>query len=148
MQHTLEQADAQTNQGQDRKQQQDRSINDSRTDLANPADSRGKDRTNVAHDAGNSSGSSSSAQPPFSINQYLDCLANETKANKTNQIENRWSQKERCKLREELLRKCNHIIHSSKAPPPFSESYTIRSKTKPRRRAIANPCRQRREQFP
>lgn len=84
IEQTLKQANAQTNQRNDHEHQQNRSLHDGRTDLSGPAHSTGENITNVANQTGDgNSRLSSTAKPPFSMNQYLDCLTNEAQANKT-----------------------------------------------------------------
>ena len=122
VQQTLEQANAQADQGNDHEHQQDRSLYDGRTNLRCPAHSASEDLTDIANQSGDSSGSSRSAEPPFSMNQYLDCLANEAEANKTKKIKHRRLHQKISHGKEICLGEHDHIIHSSKAPPPISES--------------------------
>ena len=63
VQQTLEQANAQADQGNDHEHQQDRSLYDGRTNLRCPAHSASEDLTDIANQSGNRSGSSFLKEP-------------------------------------------------------------------------------------
>lgn len=90
---TLEQADAQTHQGDDNEHQQQGSAHDGRTNGSSPGHGGGKNIADIANQSGNSNALSRS-ECLLSVNNYLDCFANEAEANKTEQVENRGSSQE------------------------------------------------------
>lgn len=86
IQQTLEQADAQTNDGDDDEHQQQGSAHDGRTHRSGPSHCGGENLTDIANQACNSNGSSRS-DSLLSSNNNLNHFADIAKQNKREQIE-------------------------------------------------------------
>lgn len=122
---TLEQADAQTNQRDNNEHQQERGFHDLSTDSSGPTHGGGKNIANIANQ-GSDSNSLRCSGSLLSMNNYLDYLANEAKANKTEQVKHRGSSKKVRKGSHKLYGKINHISHFSETPPQDEETHTGR----------------------
>lgn len=122
---TLEQADAQTNQRDDNEHQQERGLNDLGTDSSGPTHGGGKNIANIANQ-GSDSDSLSRSGSLLSMNNYLDYLANEAKANKTEQVKHRGSSEKIRKSSHKLHGEIDHISHFSETPPQDEETHTGR----------------------